>query len=220
MFEIINTTSEEDVKDEYVAIGTYVSDLRIPQLQSGTAYHSLLIIKYKGEIWQFHYTGDSTYGIIFDQEIDTKCFHKITNTIDVKLIPSFIMMCKRILKNANPKYGYFYSGEFYDLNGQHFSESKIGERMTCSGFCINVLKGFLEEDYLVYTDWNSTSHETENYLKDFCNLRGLDIFEIEGSHRRISPLELLCSGYFTKLPITKEQINSKIGSTEEYLRNY
>lgn len=53
-----------------------------------------------------------------------------------------------------------------------------------------------------------------------CNTRGLDINEIEISHRRISPLELLSSGYFSSIPITKEQIDSKIGSVEDYLRNY
>lgn len=220
MFEIINTVSEKDVKEEFIAIGTYVSDSRISQYTYGTAYHSLLIIKYKDEIWQFHYTGNPTLGILLDQNIDTKCFHKITDTIDTRLIPAFIMMCKRILKNAKPKYGFFYSGEFYDVNGVHFSEKEIGERMTCSGFCINVLKGFLEQDYLMYTDWDSTSHKTENYLEDYCNSRGLNIKEIEISHRRISPLELICSGFFTDLPISKKQIETKLESTEEYFKNY
>lgn len=220
MFEIIKTTSEQDIKDEFVAIGAYVSNLRIPQLQNGTAYHSVLIIKYKNQLLQFHYTGDPTLGILFDSNIDSNCFHKITDIIDVKLIPAFIMMCKRILKNANPRYGYFYSGEFYDINGEHFSENPIGERMTCSGFCLNVLKGFLEDDYIVYKDWDSSSHQVENYLQDYCNTRGLDINEIEISHRRISPLELLSSGYFSSIPITKAQIDSKIGSVEDYLKNY
>lgn len=220
MFEIIKTTSEQDIKNEFVAIGAYVSDSRISQLTNGTAYHSLLIVKYRDELFQFHYTGHPTLGILLDNNIDSNCFHKITDTIDVKLIPAFIMMCKRILKNANPKYGYFYSGEFYDIDGTHFSDKAIGERMTCSGFCLNVLKGFLEDDYIVYTDWDSSTHQLENYLQDFCNIRGLDINEIAISHRRISPLELLSSGYFSNIPITKEQVDSKVGNVEEYLRNY
>lgn len=220
MFEIIKTTSERDIKDEFVAIGAYASDLRIPRLQKGTAYHSVLIIKYKDELLQFHYTGNPSQGILLDDNIDSNCFHKITDTIDLKLIPSFIMMCKRIFKNANPKYGYFYSGEYYDVNGNHFSDKAIGERMTCSGFCLNVLKGFLEEDYIVYTDWDSSSHQLENYLQEFCSRQGLNIDEIETSHRRISPLELLSSGYFSNIPINKKEIDSKVGSVEDYLRNY
>lgn len=220
MFTIIKTTSEQDIKDEFVAIGAYVSDFRISQLQNGTAYHSVLIIKYKDQLLQFHYTGNPSLGILLDDNIDSNCFHKITDTIDSKLLPSFIVMCKRILKNANPKYGYFYSGEYYDINGKHFSSKAIGERMTCSGFCLNVLKGFLEEDYILYTDWDSSSHQKENYLQEFCSRQGLNIDEIEISHRRISPLELLSSGYFSNIPINKNQIDSKIGSVEHYLRNY
>ena len=40
------------------------------------------------------------------------------------------------------------------------------------------------------------------------------------SHRRISPLELLCSGYFSNLPIRKYDIDLKIDETSEYLLNY
>ena len=129
-------------------------------------------------------------------------------------------MCKRILKKANPRYGYFYSGEYYDTNGIHFSDKTISETMTCSGFCINVLKGFLEKDYIVYTDWNTTSFPTQDYLERFANHFNIDKDKISESHRRISPLELLCSGYFWNLPIRKYDIDLKIDETSEYLLNY
>ncbi|SOU86795.1 conserved hypothetical protein [Tenacibaculum dicentrarchi] len=210
MFDIINTLTEKDVKNDYVAIGTYINTEKIPA-------HSVLVIKYNNTINHFHFTSKE---ILYDEVYNNTCFHKITETIKPELIPSFIMMCKRILKKANPRYGYFYSGEYYDTNGIHFSEKTISETMTCSGFCINVLKGFLEKDYIVYTDWNTTSFPTQDYLERFANHFNIDKDKISESHRRISPLELLCSGYFSNLPIKKKHIDLKIDETSEYLLKY
>lgn len=210
MFDIINTLTEKDIKENFVAIGSYVND-------EGIAEHSVLVIKYQDDLRHFHFTGRE---ILFDTVSGINCFHKITETINEKLIPSFIVMCRRVLKTANPRYGYFYSGEYYDLNGIHFSDKEISETMTCSGFCLNILKGFLEEDYLLYSDWNTPSYPTADYLERFANHFDLDIDKISESHRRISPLELLCSGFFQNLPITKIEVDSKIDETAEYLANY
>ncbi len=213
MFEIINTLTEVDIKNEFVAIGSYVDDNGIPA-------HSVLIIRYQNQNYQYHYPGIPGVGFLFDNNIPKTCFHKITNTIDEKLIPSFIVMCRRIINKANPRYGFFYSGEYFDKDGNHFSDKAIGQTMTCSGFCINVLKGFLEKDYLVYEDWNTPSFPTTDYLQNYALRYNLDIDKIAESHRRISPLELLCSGYFSLLPISKNQIDSKLFETQEYLQNY
>ena len=213
MFEIIHTNNEVDIKDEFVAIGAYVDAEKIPG-------HSVLIIKFKNQIFQFHYTGIPGVGILFDDSVGNNCFHKITNTIDEKLIPAFIVMCRRILKKANPRYGYFYSGEYFTKEGEHFSDKVVGETMTCSGFCLNVLKGFLENDYLVYQDWSTPTYPTIDYLEKYALRYNLEINNIEKSHRRISPLELLCSGYFSLIPIRKTQIDSKVIETQEYLTNY
>lgn len=210
MFEIINTLTEKDIKENFVAIGGCID-------ANGIAEHSVLVIRYNDQLSHIHFNGSD---ILFDRISSEFCFHKITETIDEKLIPSFIAMCKRVKKTANPRYGFFYSGEYYDLNGLHFSEKEISETMTCSGFCLNILKGFLEKDYLVYTDWNTPSYPTEEYLKNFANHFNLDIEKISESHRRISPLELLSSAYFTNLPITKLEVDSKVDETAEYLANY
>jgi len=213
MFEIINTATEEEIEDEYVAIGCYIDENKIP-------YHSVLIIRFSNQTFQYHYPGFAGVGILMKKNIEKNCFHKITKTIDKKIIPAFIVMCKRIMKTSNPKYGYFYSGEYYDNNGQHFSNKAIGETMTCAGFCVNILKGFLESDYLFYEDWSQTSYPTDDYLDKFALRHGLVKDDIAISHRRISPLELLCSGFFSQLPIRKTQIDSKTENTQEYLKNY
>lgn len=210
MFEIINTLTEDDIKNKYVAIGCYINEDKIP-------YHSTIVIRYNNEIKHLHFDGKK---ILYDKIYNESSFHKITDTINVKLLPSFIMMCRRVMKSAQPRYGYFYSGEFYNSNGIHFSEKEIEETMTCSGFVLNILKGFLEEDYIYFDDWDNSPYPTKKYLEDFANYFKLDKNKIINSHRRISPLELLCSGYFSKLPIRKNQIESKLGETSEYLRNY
>lgn len=210
MFDIINTLTEEDIKENFVAIGTYIDENKTP-------YHAVIVVKFDTVIEHIHYTGKE---ILFDNIYDETCFHKITDTIPTALIPSFIVMCNNVMKKANPSYGYFYSGEYYDQNGNHFSEKAIKERMTCSGFCLNLLKGYLEEDYLYYQEWEKSSYPSENYLKNYAKRNGLEIDDISESHRRISPLEMLCSAYFKNLPIRKFQIDSKKDETQEYLKNY
>ncbi|WP_314060053.1 hypothetical protein [Empedobacter brevis] len=213
MFEIKHTNTEVDIKNEFVAIGSYLNENKEP-------FHSVLLIRYQNTNYQIHYTGVPGYGILFDTEIEDVCFHKITDTIDEKLIPAFYTMCKRIEKKANPKYGYFYSGEYFDNQGKHFSDKPIGETMTCAGFCLNVLKGFLENDYINYKDWNNQSFPTDDYLKKYAEKNNLDLDKIAESHRRISPLELLSSGFFNIIPISKKQIDTKVDETQQYLLNY
>lgn len=210
MFEIINTLTEKDIKEDFVAIGSYVDGEKI-------ASHSVLIIKYKDQVNQFHYT---SIDILFDNVYNDSCFHKITNTIHPVLIPSLIIMCKRVMKSANPRYGYFYSGEYYDENGDHFSEKQISETMTCTGFCLNILKGHLEEDYLLYKEWNTPTYPSAKYLERYAKKYNLDIDKISESHRRISPVELLSSAFFSEIPISKSQVDSKVDQTREYLKNY
>ncbi|MDR6761853.1 hypothetical protein J2Y38_002062 [Flavobacterium sp. 2755] len=209
MFEIINTLSEKDINKDFVAIGALINKEKSP-------YHASLIINYKSALFQFHYTSQE----IEFQKVNYNYFHKRTQTIHEDEIPAFIAYCNSIKKKANPTYGFFYSGEYYDSNGTHFSQKSTGERMTCVGFCLNVLKGFLEEDYIKYKDWNSSSHEETDYLQKYAEEHNLDVETIAESHRRISPLEILTSGFFDNLPISKNNIDDKSDEVKEYLFNY
>lgn len=210
MLELVNTATEKNYKNDFIAIGCWKDD-------DGNPFHSVFIIKYNNETYQYHYTGEDTDAIKYDKDIRSNCFHKITFTIHPHIIPSFIMMCKQIQKKANPRYGFFYTGEYFDFNGQHFSEKEIGQTMTCTGFCLNVLKGFLEENYIDYTEWTEETHQEYNYLQNFADEHGLNVEDIAESHRRISPLDLICSAYFSDLPIKKEDIDSKKEEVSTYL---
>ena len=157
MFEIIRSLKESDFDKDYVAIGNLIDN----DIES---YHSAFIIQYESELFLFHYTGIN----IEYEAVNGDYFHKINEKILPKEIPAFIAYCKTIKKRANPIYGYFYSGEYYDLNGEHFGDKNLGECMTCVGFCLNVLKGFLEKDYIQYSDWTEDSHNDKDYLESFC----------------------------------------------------
>lgn len=203
LFDIVRSKEESDREIDYVAIG-YLDDSEYP--------HSAFIIHYKGELFEFDYNGHS----IEFTPLTKDYYHKITETILPEEVPSFIALCENIKKNAKPIYGFFYSGESYDLLGNHLSKNTLGQRMTCVGFCLNVLKGFLDEDYLAFSNWKSESHN-KKYLEKFCEQNGLDISKVVKFHRRISPLEFLTSGFFSNIPITKKQIDVKSPAVRSYL---
>lgn len=215
LFRIIETKQDpDDTTNDFVAIGNAVQSHN-----NMLSYHAGFIIKYSDEYYQF----DFNNGIEleeFDETLEEYWYHVRTETVPADDVPAFIAMCQNIKKNANPKYGYFYSGESYDVNGVHQSTVDLGERMTCVGFCINVLKGFLEEDYLVYTDWAMNSKpDADEYLKKFYERTGLDPDKVAPSIRRITPRECLASCYFSNLPIRKAQIDSIMPTVDTYFDN-
>lgn len=136
-------------------------------------------------------------------------YFRISPLVKEQDVEAFIAMCENVKKNAKPEYGYFYSGESYDKNGVHQSSQELGQRMTCVGFCLNILKGFLEEDYIEYADWDSDTNNKENWLDDYCQKHNIDPHTLKQSHRRITPLEGLVSCFFENLPIRKSDIDSK-----------
>ncbi|MCB9232492.1 MAG: hypothetical protein H6581_12555 [Bacteroidia bacterium] len=208
MFRIVRTKHESVENSDFVAPANLV--------KNGESYHAAIIIRYSGSMYEFHYPGPSS-GIEFNSNI-RDYHHTVTYTIHADEIPSFIAYCKNIRDRANPLYGYFYSGESYDLHGNHLSNNDLGERMTCVGFCLNVFKGFLEEDYLKYSDWDGSSNPVQNsaYLESFCKEHGFKVDEIAPFHRRITPREFLISGFFNELPIRKEWIDDKKDEVQRY----
>ncbi len=206
MFDIVRTLKESDKKTDFVALGNL--------LTGETSSHSAFVINHEDKLYEFHYTGDKIEFIPIKRDY----YHKITNTILPDEIPAFIALSKNIQKKSNPKYGFFYSGESYDVDGNHLSNKDLGEVMTCVGFCLNVLKGFLEEDYLQFKDWSSKSHENPLYLDAYCKVNKLDKAKIKPLHRRINPREYLISGFFDNLPIKKSEIDGKKEDIENHIK--
>lgn len=204
MCEIIRSRIESDRISDFVAIGNLIND--------HTSTHSAFVIQHNNILFEFHYTGQE----VEFKDLDKDYYHKITDTIVSDEVPALIAYCKSIINRAKPTYGFFYSGEFYDRDGIHHSDSILGETMTCVGFCLNIFKGFLENEYINYSDWTEESHNSKDYLEKFCQQHGLDPDIIAPNHRRISPREILTSCFFTELPIRKQTIDEKIVWVDEH----
>jgi hypothetical protein len=208
MTEIVRTLFASDNDVDFVGIGNL--------LIGAESTHSALIIRYQAEVFAFHYTG---YSIEFGRNSEDY-FHIPTSVIHRDEVPAFIVQCLSIIRNANPVYGYFYSGESYDMDGNHLSPGSLGEVMTCTGFCLNVFKGFLEEDYLAYDDWGNAPYPNQGYVVEFCNRHGLDVNQVQASHRRITPREGLISCLFSDLPIRKTQIDGQQARVEAHFDQF
>jgi hypothetical protein len=200
MFEIVRSRLESDRTTDFVAIGNIINEVAY-------SYHAGFVIQHEGMLYEFHYTGKD----VKFNPIENDYFHKITNTIASDEVAAFVAQCLQIQKKANPKYGLYYSGECYDKEGNYISSSNLGEVMTCVGFCLNVLKGFLEEEYLLYSDWTAETPEFKQFLNEFCRINNIDPLKIASPlSRRITPRECLTTCFFSQLPITKDNIDKKI----------
>lgn len=186
--------------------------------------HAGLVISFDEHLYVFHY--DATDVIL--QELSPVKYSFI-----VKLLPiirkdeveAFLAHCKRISKTAKPKYGFFYAGSFYNEEGKYFSELGIEEYMTCVGFCINVVQGFIEEDYILYREWTEdTKANADSYFERFveqANAGRDDKINEElyrKNLRRITPAEYTTSGFYTSLPISKSDVDTIVELVKECLK--
>ena len=173
--------------------------------------HAAIFIRYNGDSKLFHFTGRSVMIQDFFNP-DEIYFHKILDIVDPVLLPAFLAQCELILEKAQPKFGYFYEGGLYDQNGDFISPSTSPEYMTCVGFCLNVIKGFLsDKEYFNYTDWNSsTLDETyvENFLEHIQHENpSVQIDDFKANLRRIQPSEYLSGAFSPEIPVTKAFID-------------
>ncbi|RYF26665.1 MAG: hypothetical protein EOO42_00835 [Flavobacteriales bacterium] len=179
--------------------------------EKGVANHSGLIICFLGKIYLFHYLPKGVFLEEIDlDKLDFNCYYKEITIIDKKLIRAFLMHCKIVKATSTPTYGFFISGSYYE-NGVYHTEDTTPQLMTCVGFCINVITGFLEEKaYIEFTDWIEISKGLQdwfdNFLVNFKNeFPEVDEASLRKNLRRIKPSELISSGYFGALPIRKIQ---------------
>lgn len=207
--EIINV----DLEDNFVAIGSYIDSNRFCQ-------HSILIICYNKELKQFHYTGKEVElkNIDPNQEI----YYKKLDIIHEDEVVAFLGFCEELIKiGVHPTYGFVFNDSFYDpFDKSNFLKNAKHDITTCSGFCIKVIRGFLynNPEYLFLKDWNYNS-----YLASPINLKSYMNFILENyatqnntslsqlftleEIKRITPLELLISAYYSDLPIRKVSID-------------
>ncbi|MEB2780765.1 hypothetical protein U3A58_10205 [Algoriphagus sp. C2-6-M1] len=202
MFEVVKSLDNSEKDHSFVALG-YLIDNPI--------HHAAIIIKFNNNLFQFHFTGSA----IDLSPLSYDFYHKITNIIQAGEVPAFISHCRAIAKQAPPSYGFFYSGDYFDEEGVYFGNKDVGQRMTCVGFCISTLKGFLEEDYILESDWEFDPDFRPGYLELYCIRHTLNIDLVKPFWKRITPGQFLASGYFSKTPIPKALIDNKYSDLKE-----
>ena len=203
--------------------------------RNGNAYHAGLVISYKGQVCVFHYTGSSI--VLQPVPEDDWYLHKHLDFIHEEDVPAFVIHCQSIKKDANPKYGYYFGGDYY-VDGKYFSETEASEIMTCAGFCLNVLLGFIEADeYLAVEDWDANDPDTrytvyvhgqpehltaDEYIEYYVNAvkkiyQPDELAVLKKNLRRIYPIQYLASAFMENLPIRKSEIDQNVENIQKIL---
>ncbi|RYE27482.1 MAG: hypothetical protein EOP45_01040 [Sphingobacteriaceae bacterium] len=191
-------------------------------INSDQSQHAAIFIRYKGDSQIFHFDGAT---VIIEDVSGFENYHfKALNFIEPILLPAFFTQCELILEKAQPQFGYFYEGALYNSNGDFISPSSSPEYMTCVGFCLNVIKGFLsDEDFFQYDDWDEkTLTGKMEYVEDFLKkvkeshpAIKLDDFRV--NLRRILPVEYVAGAFSKSLPVTKSFTDSIVMEVQKVL---
>lgn len=210
--ELFKADSIDDDSD-FVAVAVYIN----PQ---GEAHHSGLVISYNKVYYLFHYGGSD---IELREFTSGRFFCKKVKFITHDEVLAFYVHCLTIHKTANPTYGFFFTGDYYDKEGKYFSESGLEEYMTCVGFCISVVKGFIEgNDYYIYEDWNEEDVPNNFFEYFISQLRQQDPQKVINEElyrkhlRRISPVEYT-SGAYLNIPVRKVNVDEIVETVMKVL---
>lgn len=213
--ELVETKSETFELD-FVAAAAVIKD--------GQAQHAGLVISHDRKGYFLHFnTKEVLLGELKLSDIP-EMVHKSISVINPSLIPAFLVHCRLIVGSASPRYGFFYSGSYYK-DGVYFSEKGMPEFMTCVGFCLGVLKGFIEEnEYIAEEDWGASTEKAEVYFEDFIiqfqkDYSHIQVSDLRKTLRRIKPSEFISTAYLTAVPIRKAQVDKFSPIIEDHLKS-
>lgn len=205
----------EGLPDNLVGVAVYIND-------TGFAQHAGIFLRYNGQSKLFHYTGNEV--LLEEVNNDEWYFHKELTFIAKDLVPSVILHCDIVQKEAKPKYGFFYLGEMYDANGDFISVGHMPEYMTCVGFCLNFIKYLLQgNDFFHYLDWDISSiGKGEGYIENFIEKvkkihPQIDIIDFKKGLRRIYPIEYVTGGFSEDLPVRKSFTDMHVENVKQII---
>lgn len=218
----VHLLSKSDFSNNFVSIAVQLDEYKLPA-------HSGLLIHCSNKVYFFHYFDDISIEIF---DVDTEILKEkniYINKLDIihhKIAESFLWWCQQLnelLANRTPKYGFVFDNSFYDINKKKFLVNAKHDITTCVGFCIKVIRGFLANnpEYLKLTDWTIESlgrfkkKQITEYFEKYAKSEGIKIEEFYNKCelKRITPSEIITSGFFKDLPIRKksiEEINQKV----------
>lgn len=179
--------------------------------------HAGIFIRYNGTNKIFHFNGqDIELEDVYEGEL---YFYKQLAFINPALAPSFLSHCEIVKENANPRYGYFYTGSMYDGAGKFLSPGEMPEYMTCVGFCLNFLKFFMGgAEFFYFRDWTSKDlGKDEKFVEWFIDKHvkpfypDIDIRLFNEGIRRIYPIEYITGAFSDALPVLKSFTDQYMG---------
>jgi len=184
--------------------------------------HAAIFVRYNGDSKLFHFTGKSV--IIEDVSGTEDYYFKNLDFLPAVLLPAFMAQSELILEKAQPEFGYFYDGSLYDSNGDFISPNDAPEYMTCVGFCLNVIKGFLsDEDFFQFDDWDERSmggkmeHVESFLLKVKESYPEITLEDFKANLRRIQPLEYVAGAFSKNIPVRKDFTDGIIENLQKSL---
>jgi hypothetical protein len=218
-----------DFSKDFVSISSEIDE-------NGVCKHSGLIICFQEQVYYYHYDGKSVLLNEITSELSkhSSLFTKKVEIIFEDDVVTFLGHCQKLQKvGVQPKYGFIFNESYYDpKTKESFLINAEHDITTCVGFCIKVIRGFLfnNKEYLRIEDWDNIDLSTLNpvllgyinhYLKKYADDNGIDVKDLyhKGELKRITPSELLASGFFTDLPIKKLSIDSVKPEIENFLIN-
>jgi len=216
-----------DFSKDFVSISSEIDE-------NGVCVHSGLIICFQEQVFYYHYTGKSVLLNEITSELSnhSSLFVKKLEIIFEDDVVTFLGHCEKLQKiGVKPNYGFIFNDSYYDSNTKEsFLVNAKHDITTCVGFCIKVIRGFLfnNKEYLKIDDWGNIDMSTLNpnlvnyinhYLQKYAAENGIQVKELfdKGELKRITPSELLTSGFFRDLPIRKASIDSVKPEIEEFL---
>lgn len=218
--------ADHDIDEEFMGVSVWLD-------KNGSPKHSGLVLCYEGEKLFFHFTAEEVLLEDVTENANDIYFKKLELFPDIYL-PYIRAHFDLLLETVNPEYGFVFTDSFYNEFGTYISDiDDLPDFCTCVGFCINVIRSLLlnNSKYIEIDDWKSESLDkvnesfidyVDNYLKLVSNFKPEKLEEVKAAtYKRITPLELLTSGFFAKpnkIPVRKSSIDPKISSVRNILR--
>ncbi len=218
-----------DFSEDFVAISSEVDD-------DMACFHTGLIISYEDKIYYFHYTGKKVE--LKDVTNDTAKYKDLyLKRLDIIVdedVVTFLGHCEKLdRKGIHPQYGFVFNDSYYDSSKEPFLVNAVHDITTCVGFCIKIIRGFIysNPEYIKISDWNNGSLQNvpqwlwdhiHRYLQLYASQNGLSVSQLYGQNelKRILPVELLTSGFFQELPISKAQIDTLRPQVENHIQSF
>lgn len=196
-----------ELPEKLIAAAVSVND-------AGIATHAGIIIRCDGETNLCHFTGQEIrLEPLPNNNSDSWYFHKDFIIVEHRFARSFLNHCQKIVSEntfTQPKWNFYYSGAYY-VDGVRYQNVGEPNIITCVGFCIAVITGFIEEDeYIGYLDWTIDSLPSIAYANNLIAqiqkiYPYLTVDDISANLRRIKPDEYLASAYIKDLPVRKKE---------------